>query len=425
MTETVTIKRRFKDSIRRGTGEAHLIIRNHPNLDFSRALISACLTNFAYDGQCESSRGFYLYELILLAKNRDKIRNAILAGLAKEQSDTWALNQLFDLSMILAQNGDVEARTAIYDRFFTSPIEGSDWVGYAEILELDGMDGMKFIAEKIGRGLEVNPQDWQDVSIIQYFQDENPGINVLKELQELAVENRFVKLYIDSVNLNKAKPYKRKIFKYKDIIEEVLTSKNYIRLVNRILNTEELNTIAQRLLIEDHDNFQEKLLYVFTKFKFPLDSDFILRLANQELNPQNRIVEFAIEALKHLKSDNIRQFALQQIKEAERPELYTNILTANYEEMDSLLLTELVGKFNGEDEIEVLACSYINIYKANITKACREPLEALYAKMNCGIHRMDIIELLISNGVLTERLKEEIQYDCNLDSRGLLNNIAP
>lgn len=425
MTNNTIIKKIFRDSIRRGTGQAHLIMMHNPNLDFSNDITKACLTNFAYDGQCENSRGVYLSELISLGKNRNKIRNAILIGLAREQSDTWTLTQLFDLARIFAQNGDAGAREAIYERFFSSPIYGADWVGYSEILELDGMEGMKFIAEKMGKELQINPEEWHDDSIVKHFQDDNPDINVLKELETLAVENRFIQIYLENVKRTsvEAKSYKRVISKYKDIIDEVLASKPHIRLFNRQLTNEELNSIAMRLLVEDNMAFQEKLLFVFTEFKFPFESEFILRLAKQKASSENRIAEFAIDALKFLKSDAIRQFAFECIKTAKTPQMFSNIFISNYQVGDGVFLTELAMKFNDEYIIENLAVSYIEIYKANKTKECKDPLEILYSKMNCGIHRKDIIELLINNEVLSEGLKEEIKYDCYLDSRRLLENV--
>jgi len=421
MRNTGIIHKTFRHSIKRGTGEAHLIILNNPDIDFSNDIISACLTNFAYDGQCENSRGVYLSELISLTSQHNKIRDAILEGLAKEQGDTWALTQLFDLAKIFAQQGDVKAKAAIYDRFFSFPIEGADWAGYSEILELDGMEGMKFIAEKMGRGLTDNPDGWQDSSIIQHFQDDNPGINVLEELRKLALENRFIRSYLENVKINEVKARHRKeTARYNDIIEEALTSEPYIRLSRRKLSPRELNSIASRLMTEQNTGFQEKLLFVFTEFKFPLESEFILQLANSKPGSKNRIAEFALNALQYLKSDSIRQFALENIGRSRKPEIFTNILISNYSTGDSRLLAEIARKFNSEHSIERLACSYIDIYQANKTKECKAPLEVLYGKMNCGIHRNQIIELLINNNVLDGKLKQEIKYDSYLDSRELL-----
>ena len=322
MTDNKSIKMTFRSSIRRGTGEAHLILKSNPTIDFSNEIIKASLTNFAYDGQSENSRALYLFELIALSNQQDKIRNAILKGLAKEQNDSWTLTQLFDLAKIFAQLGDTEAREAIYDRFLNHPIDHSEWIGFEEILELGGLEGLKYIADKFGKMLKKNPDDWQDNMIIRHFQDNNPKINAQEELEKASKENRFIKIYIDKVNETEenAKNYKREVVHYKDIIEEVLLSKPYIRLWKRELTDTEISKVANQLLTEKNKSNQEKLLYVFTYFKFPFESEFILQLAKQKPNSKGRIVEFAIDALQYLKSENIRQFALEKLQTAKRPE---------------------------------------------------------------------------------------------------------
>lgn len=125
MTDNKLIKQKFRSSIKRGTGEAHLIMQNNPTVDFSSDIIKASLKNYAYDGQSEGSRALYLSELIELSKQKDKIRQAILSGLATERQDTWALVQLFDLATIFAKQGHKDAKRAIYKRFFKKIISGS------------------------------------------------------------------------------------------------------------------------------------------------------------------------------------------------------------------------------------------------------------------------------------------------------------
>lgn len=423
MTDNKTIKQTFRSSIRRGTGEAYLVIQNNPTIDFSADIIKASLTNYAYDGQSENSRALYLSELIALSKQRKKIRKAVLQGLATEQNDTWSLTQLFDLAKIFAQAGDIEARQAIYDRFLNNPIEGSDWVGYSEILELDGIKGLIFIADKFGKYIEQNPDDWQDDMVVDHFQRENPKINAFAELEKVSKENRFIKIYLDNIKRTEEnkKNHVREKVEYKNIIEEVLHCKPYIRLWKRKITDKQLTAIANQLLIEKNKNNQEKLLYVFNKFKFPFDSEFILQFAKQKPTSKNRIVEFAIDALQYLQSKDIRQFALEQLKTTKRPESLTSILISNYQKGDSKLLTELAEKFNQDYIIENLASSYIDIYKTNKTTECKEPLEAIYGKLNCGIHRKGIIEVLIDNKVLSNKIRQEIKYDSYLETRQLLD----
>jgi len=76
-------------------------------------------------------------------------------------------------------------------------------------------------------------------------------------------------------------------------------------------------------------------------------------------------------------------------------------------------------KIKDKNIIEALAASYIEIFKANKTKECKAPLEELYDKMNCGIHRKELVEVLIENNVLSDELREEIKHDSYLETRKL------
>ena len=424
MTDTADIKRRFFSSLKRGTGEAYLIAKSNPTIDFSTYILKGALRNYAYDGQSEVSRAQYIFELISFSDKKEKIRKAVLKGLATEQSDTWGLTHLFDLVKLFAQQGDNEARQAIYDRFLNNPIEGSDWVGHSEIIELDGLNGLIFIAEKFGKYINKNPNIWEDDSIIRRFQDYNPNIKAFGELERLSETNKFIKLYLDCIKRTEesSKSYVRETQNFKDIIDEVINSKPFLSYRRtKELKEVELNKIAEELLEEKNKANIEKLLDVFTSHKFPFDSEFILKFAKQKATSKNRINEHAIESLKFLRSDNIRQFAIDNIPKVKRPEPFTDILISNYKKGDHQLLTTVANRFENEHMIESLARSYVEIYKANKTKECQEPLEVLYNKMNCGIHRNGVIEVLIENHVLSEKIKTEIKYDSYLETRELLD----
>lgn len=422
MTDTTNIKRQFFNSLKRGTGEAYLLVKDNPKIDFSGYIIKGALNIYAYDGQSEGNRAQYIFDIISISKQKDKIRKAILDGLANEKEYTWNLSHLFAIAKLFAEQGDTKVKQAMYDRFLNPSIEYSDWVGYSEILELDGLNGLFYIAEKFGKYIEQNPDDMQDDSIIRHFQDDNKKIRVYEELEKKAKSNQFIRIYLDNVKRTKAKQeeHKAKPLKYKDIIDEVLSSKPFISYKRKInLTNEEINQIAKQLISETDKSNIERLLDIFDFYKFPYDSQIILDLAKQKPTSKNRIVEYAIYALKHLKSKEIRNFALDKIQNSKNPIDYLEILVSNYKSGDFKLLSEIAKKTNNEYKIEQLAAIYSEIFKANKTKECKEPLEILYNKMNCAIHRKDIVEILIENKVLTDKIKQEIKFDCDLETRKL------
>lgn len=423
VTEITQIKRRFFHSLKRGTGEAYLIARDHPTIDFSNYLIKAALTNFGYDCQSEGSRSTYVLDIISISKNKEKIRSAILKGLATEQEDTWNLVQLFELAKYYALQGDQEAKQSIYQRFLHNPIEGSDWAGAEEIMELDGLEGLLHVAEEFGKFLVRNPDDWQDDHIVQQFQNDHPSINAWKELEKAAETNQYIRLYLDEIEKTREtrRKYKPVPKTFDGIIDEVLRSSPFLRFWRRKeLSDADLTEIGQRLLTESNPANVEKLIHVFTYQTFPFDSDFILRLAKRRASSKNRINEFAISALKHLKSEGIREFALKRMTKTRTPSDYTNILVSNYQSGDHKLLSQIAKRFKNEHIIESLASSYSAIFSRHHTAECQEPLEVLYSKMNCGIHRKTIVKILMENGVLSDVIKEEIPYDSYLPTRALL-----
>ncbi|MDO5637800.1 MAG: hypothetical protein Q4G18_11205 [Myroides sp.] len=422
MKENINIRQQFLNSLKRGTGEAYLIVKNNPKIDFSNQIIKGALNIFAYDGQCEGNRAQYIYDITSISNKKDKIRKAVLQGLATEQNDTWNLTHLFALTKLFAEQNDTEAKKAIYDRFLNNPIEYSDWVGYSEILELDGLNGLFYIAEKFGKYIEQNPDDWQDDSIIRHFQEENKHIKAYEELKMKAKTNKFIRIYLDNIKRTKAsqEKHKSKPTNYKDIIDEVLNNKPFISFIRkRNLSDDEINQVAKQLINETDISNIEKLLDIFDFYKFPFDNQIILGFAKQKRTSKNRIIDKAINALKHLKSKDIRNFAMEKIQNAKNPMNYLEILVSNYKGGDYKLLCEIVNKTKNEHKIERLAEIYTDIYTANKTKECKEPLEALYNKMNCAIHRNGIVEILIKNNILSDKIKEEIKFDCDLATRQL------
>lgn len=426
MTDATNIKRQFLNSLKRGTGEAYLLVKNNPTIDFSNQIIKGALNIYAYDGQCEGNRAQYIFDIISLSKQKDKIRKAVLQGLATEQDNTWNLTHLFALAKLYAQQNDIEAKQAIYDRFLNPSIEYSDWVGAYEILELDGLNGMFYVAEKFGKYIEQNPDDVQDDWIVRHFQDENKNIEVEKELKNASKKNKFIRIYLNNITQTRKRQeeYQAKRQKEKqdftDILDEVLNSKPRISLVRkRKLTDEEVNQVAKQLTQETNQSNIEKLLDIFDYYQFPYDSKTILDFAKQKRTNKNRIVENAIEALKHLKSKDIRDFAMDKIQNSKNPIAFLEILISNYKSGDFKLLSEIADKTNNEHKIEQLGGIYTDIFNANHTKECKQPLEILYNKMNCAIHRKGIVEILIENKVLSDKIKSEILFDCDLETRNL------
>jgi hypothetical protein len=128
-------------------------------------------------------------------------------------------------------------------------------------------------------------------------------------------------------------------------------------------------------------------------------------------------VNAAVRSLRHFSGKGIRDFALDQIPKAKQPGIYIDLLVANYQSGDDKLLKSLIDKTKNEYRIHDLAISIIDVFKANKAAECLEPLVAVYGKLNCGIHRTDLIEIMVENEVLPDKISQEIQYDSYHETR--------
>ncbi len=195
----MNIRQQLKQSIKCGTGKAYFIVQDNPTIDFYKDITKAALTNFAHDPQVEGDRAHYAAQLINLSNKKEKIIECVLQTLATERQDTWVLDQLFELATIFAKNGDKKARQAIYKRYHKKVINGSEWCGQDAIVEIDGIEGLKFIAKIRGKALIKNPDDWEDSFFVDHFQKENPKIKVYEELEKASKNNSHIKNYLSTI----------------------------------------------------------------------------------------------------------------------------------------------------------------------------------------------------------------------------------
>jgi hypothetical protein len=424
-TDKMTIKQRFKSAIKRGTGEAHLIMMENPNTDFSSDIIKAALTNYAYDSQSEGSRADYIFELIELSNQKERIKRKILDKLQNEREDSWTLDQLFDLAALFAKQGDKEAHKAIYKRFYKKRIPASEWVGQDAILELDGLEGLKYIAETKGKIIDNNSEEWEDSFMIDFFQEENPQIKVYEELEKAATSNNYIKVYLEAIKKNKFERLEREkpVYDYKMVTERIENNvivplpPAYIK----DLSNSDIKRLAEDFLKSKTRVKQEKYLRVFDKVKYPFDFKDLLSHAKRPYSSNDRLVEYAVNSLRFFTNNEIRNFALEILNSnAPRPDIYTNLLIANYKVGDGRLLSKIVNKAKTEHQVHDLAFSYVDIFQANKTTDCEQPLLALYNKLTCSLHREDIVRIMIENNVLPDSIRKEIKYDSLLSTRELV-----
>lgn len=422
------VKRQFFNSLKRGTGEAYLIIKGYPKIDFSDLIIKGAITNYSFDSQCEGSRATYIYGLIKLCKQKNKIVKAVLKKLQSEKNDYWGLEQMCDLALMFYKSGYIDAKTALYDRFEKNTLEGYEFCGKEQLIALDGWNGLLKVAEVVGENLLKDENDWEGSWHVDNFQKINKNIHVYKELEKIGETNKNVDAYLKSILKHKkqySKSQKPTRFTYETVKDKI--ENNLLRFISankaNELSEKEVEKLASDFLTENNKKKIEQYLRFFDVRKFPFDHRPILELASNKKSNKFRVVEFACEALKHFSHPEIRKLAIEKFKSEENPSEYLCLLVNNYKQGDNQYLIEIANRSNKFDYIHSIAFGFIAIYEMNRTTECREALEIIYNKMNCGLHREDILKILLDNRVLSDRILKEMRFDSNQAIRRLYRKI--
>ena len=113
----------FERSVHRGLGRAVLWLKRGeiiPDRDF---LLYACTHNLAFDRQVEDNRALYIFDIILATGEPEHYARAVeqalgelIAGSGGEE-DERSVSQMFDLLGMLAKNGDLTAKQALFTLF--------------------------------------------------------------------------------------------------------------------------------------------------------------------------------------------------------------------------------------------------------------------------------------------------------------------
>jgi hypothetical protein len=415
-SSTTKIKRQFFDSLKRGTGEVYLILKANPDIDFSDYLIKGGTINYALDQQSEGSRAKYIYGLIKRSKHKEKIVKAILNNLKNEKKDYWGLEQMCDLALLFDKDGIPEAKEALYSRFEKNNRLGYEFCGQDQLLKVDGLKGLLKVAETVGKNLNKNKDDWEDSWRVDEFQKKNKSINVYKELEKASRRNKNIQAYLKSIKENKRNPSKRT--KFRKFTYELVKQKiedNRFRIIStdraNDLSENEVKKLADDFLMEKETGKKEAYLRFFSKRQFPNGFGPIYKIATSRPPKKSRLVEFALDALRYFPDKKIRKLALDNFKTKKNPCNYLSLLASNYKKGDYKTLTDIINRSDDYDYVHSLVYGLIDIYESNPTAECSLPLVTMYSKMNCGMHRADLVRILKQNHVLPDNIRNELKFD--------------
>lgn len=108
-------KNEVKQAIQRGLGRGYLAVRNDPDR-YRDLVLWACGRNLAFDTQCEGTRAWYDYQLILCYNDRAEFRDHVIDRFQRKQPDGgWDYSHFSELLSYFVEDGDGAAEAALWE----------------------------------------------------------------------------------------------------------------------------------------------------------------------------------------------------------------------------------------------------------------------------------------------------------------------
>lgn len=405
------------DSLKKGTGRALIIIRDNQDTDFSEIIFNACINALGYDPQCEGTRSEYLYEIIAASQQSVLLERKLTDAILSEEIEGWDLTQLFAIVKIFAEKGNKTARENLYKKF--SLASGNDIeISAQELIDLDGLDALKFVAEVRGKKLLKDNSDWEDGYLLKYTKDIVPESNPLEYLEKMAVGNQYIQTYLKKVEECEQKriPNPKTAWTYESIKKRIEKQNYSLYGLRKWANRDIMLRIAQDFLNEKDFETSKKYLQAFAHYEFPLDFKYLIPFTQ---DPDEQIRNYALTALSFFKDVQVREIALTNLNQGVDTIGSLEILANNFEEEDYKLIERILLNTNDDWEFHSISMKVHDIYDKNQTILLLNALQKCYENGHCSICRKKTVELMLRNQILPDWIGEEAVYDCNFDIREL------
>jgi hypothetical protein len=422
----MTIQDDVTDSLKRGTGRALLIIRDNQDTDFSEIIFNACVNALGYDLQCEGNRAKYLYEIVQSSRQNLLLEQKLTEAILSEKIEGWDLTQLFGLVKIFAEKGNKTARENLYKRFSLSEYEDCQGSGISdELIDLDGLEALKFIAEVRGKELLKSETDWEDSYLLTYTRELIPESNPLEYLEEVAISNQHIQTYLSKIKECEGTISKRSEdeLTYEVVKEKI--GKGYGSYILRRASQEIILMLAEDFINEKDVEIAKNYLKAFQYHKFPLNFNYLIPFT-KDSDDMTRY--YALQSLGFFQDSQLREIALTNLNQRVDISGSLKILANNFEQQDYKLIEQIIHERYEDrsdemywlhEDFHEIAWRVNDIYEKNKSVLLLNALVNLYTLGHCSICRKKPLELMIRDRILPDWIRNEAVYDCNFDIREL------
>lgn len=408
----------FSSSLAQGLGRPYLYLQRHDSAPYLAGLLHACLYNTTYDRQCEGSRANYLHQLIQLTSKPAWFRQQLLDALA-DPDEEMDLDQLFDFALIYARAGDVLAREVLYEQAGAQASCG-DTTGAYQLIELDGITGFLFSANRLGEAVLSDPSFWDDDHLLRHLKSQ--GVDCSPDQLRAAAHPSYpyVSAYLEAIaatqELRQRVPRTHLVgqpYGYiRDHIEraEGRFSFSQLKRWGASIDDAQLSQAAADFLQETDPQRIIAYLAIFGKRVFPFGSEALVPYV---WNSHERIARWSIQAISQFQQPRVRELGFTLIDAHHHVGDALDIFIRNYQAGDERYLADLLARTADKDSLHAIGFGLNDIFEAHPNSDVAAIFLDLYERGPCSLCRERFVERLLDIDRLPVWMEAETRYDAN------------
>jgi hypothetical protein len=414
-------EKEFRRLLHLGLGRAILYAKDHDVEKFRDVILDACLHCYAYDPQSEGTRADYMLELVNLMPEKEFLCGEILKALAGS-GDDWDAAQRFRFAACLAFDGNELAKQVMYRNYKPGPRMG-DGIGI-NFVQMDGLDGLLFAAEKMGALLMVKPEGVDVGWLLGHSINEFGEREVWEALKKAGVQNPCIEAYQSEAKaLEERRQGKSRVSieasyeQLKPKLPEMTFT--WITSWGERASDVEIERAAHGLVAARDPKDQLGHLRIFARRRFPLDIKILLRLVDVD---QERVGFAAAKALSQITHPAVRELALRLVDTRARWRGEAiELLARNFQPGDHSVAWDW---FKAEQDLEVkhsMGMDLTDFWEHHPDEESEVAmLRDLYQLGPCSFCREKSVRRLIELNALTEEMRAECAFDANDEIRELI-----
>ena len=416
----------FERLVSIGLGRAVLHLRDNDPCPFRDVILDACLHNKAYDAQIDGGRAEYLVDLIQASGDPAFFENAVISSLG-EPPKNWDTQQRFQIARLLAQSGNQSARDAMYSAFASLGKSASDVA--VEFVELDGIEGLLFVAGEIGVQLAQDPDRWEDDELLFNGGEICGKETVESSLMAAALSNAGIRHYLGAVETNRTlrssvSRLDASVLGYSEVKERIASGNASGTLARwgRTASDADLALAAHDLVQETDPKRLIAYLNLFRQRHFPLDFDFLIRLVVSQ--PDGPVPRHALRVLANVEDEKVRSLAFSLVESGASNRIYAvDLLIKNFRDGDHEIVSAWWNDETDPDYLQSFGSSIVSFLTAHPGSPIETGLlRKVYERQLCAHCRHSVVERLLQLGGLTDNLRRECEYDSYPETRDLLRS---